>query len=74
VHSNFHDVAQHTVGIWFRGRVTAGALRAGDDVDAVGWYHLDALPGPLAFPTDALVVDQLRAERRQLPDREAGPP
>jgi ADP-ribose pyrophosphatase YjhB (NUDIX family) len=62
VHSNFHDAAQHTVGIWFRGRVTGGELRAGDDVDAVGFYALDELPGPLAFPTDELVVDQLRRE------------
>lgn len=62
VHSNFHDAGQHTVGIWFRGRVTGGRLAAGDDVDEVGFHPLAALPGPLAFPTDALVVDQLRAE------------
>ena len=63
VHSNFHDPAQHTVGIWFRGRVVAGTLCAGDDVDEVGFYPLDALPGELAFPTDELVITQLLAER-----------
>jgi len=62
VHSNFHDAGQHTVGIWFRGRVTGGSLRPGDDVDAVGFHPLDDLPGPLAFPTDELVLDQLRLE------------
>ena len=63
VHSNFHDPAQHTVGIWFRRRVVAGTLCAGDDVDEVGFYTLDALPGELAFPTDKLVITQLLAER-----------
>jgi len=63
VYSNFHDPAQHTVGIWFRGRAAGGTLCPGDDVDEVGFYALDALPGPLAFPTDALVIAQLLAER-----------
>jgi ADP-ribose pyrophosphatase YjhB (NUDIX family) len=62
VHSNFHDANQHTVGIWFRGTVLGGKLAPADDVDQVGFYALDALPGPLAFPTDELVVDQLRSE------------
>jgi ADP-ribose pyrophosphatase YjhB (NUDIX family) len=62
VHSNFHDPAQHTVGIWFRGRVMGGTLLPADDVDAVGFYPVDELPGQLAFPTDELVVDQLRRE------------
>jgi ADP-ribose pyrophosphatase YjhB (NUDIX family) len=62
VHSNFHDPAQHTVGIWFRGRVMGGTLQPADDVDAVGFYPVDELPGQLAFPTDELVVDQLRRE------------
>lgn len=60
VHSNFHDAAQQTVGIWFRGTLRGGALQPGDDLDAVGYFALDALPTPLAFPTDALVLEQLR--------------
>lgn len=62
VHSNFHDEAQHTVGIWFRGVCRGGDLRPADDVDLVGFYPLDDLPGELAFPTDQLVIDQLVLE------------
>lgn len=62
VHSNFHDANQHTVGIWFRGTVAGGELAPADDVDQVGFYDVDDLPGELAFPTDELVIAQLRAE------------
>jgi len=58
-HSNFHEPERQTVGIWFRGCVVAGRLRPTDDLDAAQFFALDALP-PLAFPTDALVIDQLR--------------
>jgi ADP-ribose pyrophosphatase YjhB (NUDIX family) len=60
VHSNFHNPAQHTVGIWFRGRVIGGTARAGDDLDEVAYFSLDELPDSLAFPTDRLVLEQLR--------------
>jgi ADP-ribose pyrophosphatase YjhB (NUDIX family) len=71
VHSNFHDADQHTVGIWFRGRAIGGVLEAADDVDLVGFHDLDELPGRLAFPTDELVIEQLRRERGR-PGRPAG--
>jgi len=58
-HSNFHNPAQHTVGIWFRAHIKAGSLQAGDDLEQVGYFSL-ATPPPLAFPTDALVLAQLR--------------
>jgi 8-oxo-dGTP diphosphatase len=61
VHSNFHNPAQHTVGIWFAGRVTGGELCAGDDLDQVGFYPPDQPPGPLAFPTDEIVLADLHA-------------
>lgn len=60
--SNFHDVDSLTVGVWFKGAVTGGVLRPGDELDPVGYYPLDALPGPVTFPTDLLVLGQLRGE------------
>ncbi len=62
VHSNFHDPESLTVGIWFRGTLVGGALQAGDDLDAVRYFHLDSLPESLAFPTDRLVLEQLQRE------------
>ena len=59
VHSNFHDRDRQTVGVWFAGQVTGGMLQAGDDLDAVRFFPLDAVPR-LAFPTDGLVIDTLR--------------
>ena len=62
VHSNFHNPESLTVGIWFRGTIVGGTLQAGDDLDAADYFPLDALPEPLAFPTDRLVLEQLRGE------------
>jgi 8-oxo-dGTP diphosphatase len=66
VHSNFHAPARLTVGIWFAGRVVGGSLAAGDDLAAVDFFPLAAPPRPLAFPTDALVVAELRAGKGDL--------
>lgn len=60
VHSNFHNSAQHTVGVWFEGEVIEGVMNASDDLDEVAFFKLDSLPEPLAFPTDRLVLEQLR--------------
>jgi hypothetical protein len=60
VHSNFHDPQRLTVGVWFAGSVTGGLLAAGDDLDAAEFFPLAAPPQPLAFPTDLLVLDELR--------------
>ena len=62
VHSNFHNSESLTVGIWFRSTVVGGALAAGDDLDRVGYFPLEELPEQLAFPTDCLVLEQLREE------------
>lgn len=66
VHSNFHDRAGQTVGVWFGGRVAGGVLRAGDDLDQLGFFPLGHPPA-LAFPTDARVIAALFAARPPLP-------
>lgn len=74
VHSNFHNAAQHTVGIWFRGRVTGGSPLASDDLNEVAFFPLDRLPEPLAFPTDRLVLQQLLVDyERRAARRASGP-
>ena len=60
VHSNFHDTERLTVGIWFAGQVVSGILRPADDLDKLGFIPLFESPGPLAFPTDELVLAALR--------------
>jgi 8-oxo-dGTP diphosphatase len=62
VHSNFHDERQHTVGVWFLGRSTGGSLTPGDDLDKVEFVPLDGPLPELAFPTDRLVIEQLRED------------
>lgn len=59
VHSNFHDRARQTVGIWFAGTVVGGIAVPGDDLDALAYVPLGA-PPVLAFPTDAAVLRTLR--------------
>ena len=62
VHSNFHNPAMHSVGIWFRGTVLEGTLRPADDLDEVAYVSLHHLPDNLAFPTDQRVLAQLQRD------------
>lgn len=64
VHSNFHNEASLTVGVWFYARRVAGEPRASDDLDAVEWFDPKHPPEPLAFPTDRVVLEDLAAESR----------
>ena len=60
VHSNFHDRERLTVGLWFAGLVTGGTLEPGDDLDRVDFFPLPSPPALLAFPTDEVVLAELR--------------
>ncbi len=65
VHSNFHDPKQQTVGTWFLMRFLGGGLKAGDDASDAGFFPLQELPGPLAFPTDLEVLVRLGGRMRR---------
>lgn len=58
VHSNVHDLAKQTVGIWFAGHIISGTPVPGDDLDQLGYFSL-VTPPSLAFPTDATVLAAL---------------
>ncbi len=60
VQSNFHDPERLTVGLWFAGQVVAGTLAPADDLDRVDFFPLTSPPAPLAFPTDEVVLAELR--------------
>jgi 8-oxo-dGTP diphosphatase len=66
VQSNFHDPERLTVGLWFTGRVVDGTLNPEDDLDRAGFFPLSSPPAPLAFPTDAVVLAELREGKMAL--------
>lgn len=71
VHSNFHDPKRLTVGIWFAGKVLGGRLTPADDLDEACFFPLIAPPSPLAFPTDEVVLAELKSGKwRLIPDSE----
>ena len=61
VHSNFHDMEKQTVGIWFWGKTIGGILQPGSDASEAGFFPLDALPEPMAFPTDMMICEELKS-------------
>jgi len=60
VQSNFHDPEHLTVGIWFWGQVEGGVLKPGSDAQDAGFFPLEHLPEPMAFPTDRIICEKLR--------------
>ncbi|UCG11306.1 MAG: NUDIX hydrolase [Deltaproteobacteria bacterium] len=69
VHSNFHDRAHQTVGVWFFGKFAGGQLQPGSDARKAEFFALDDLPENMAFPTDLLICEKLK---NLLLDRERG--
>ncbi|BAT70978.1 conserved hypothetical protein [Thermosulfidibacter takaii ABI70S6] len=63
VHSNFHHPLKLTVGIWFWGRIVGGKLQAGDDLSEVDFFDIYNLPQPMAFPTDIIVIENIKNRR-----------
>lgn len=62
VHSNFHNPAQHTVGIWFLTAEYHGALTPGDDIEELNFFSTAEIKKhnlTLAFPTDILILNEL---------------
>ncbi|HKS90409.1 MAG TPA: NUDIX domain-containing protein [Tepidiformaceae bacterium] len=66
VHSNFHNAKQLTVGIWFLAEDVQGSLVPFDGEFTELTYCSAAAPPPLAFPTDALVLQQLAEQQHNL--------
>ena len=60
VHSNFHDLENQTVGIWFMATSFSGNIAAGSDAGEVRFFSFDNLPQKMAFPTDILVCEKLK--------------
>lgn len=61
VQSNFHDLENQTVGIWFMGECSGGKPIAGSDASEAKYFSLDNLPQKMAFPTDILVCEKLKS-------------
>ncbi len=62
IHSNFHNPAQHTVGIWFLVEEHLGDIAPGDDVEALDFFSTAEIKEQnivLAFPTDVRILDDL---------------
>lgn len=67
VHSNFHNRAKQTVGIWFEATSQTGTLQPVDgEMSEFTWCDPAEPASPLAFPTDELVLNQLASESPRL--------
>jgi ADP-ribose pyrophosphatase YjhB (NUDIX family) len=60
VYAGFDDPRVRTVLILYRGQVTGGEERAGDDATDLAWFPLDALPAELAFASHRQALAELR--------------
>lgn len=61
----FEEKGRHYLTMWFRATHDAGEPAIGDpdEVEAVGWFPLDALPSPLFLPLKHLLEGKIRRSR-----------
>jgi len=71
VHSNFHVAERQTVGVWFAAEFVSGEPWCADGEMTELAYIDPGDPPELAFPTDALVLAQLAAQRPVTPHHPA---
>lgn len=64
VHHGMLPPDRSVILVVYRAEEIGGELQAGDDAEAVGFFDLDDLPGPIAFSAHRKVLDALRAEAR----------
>lgn len=67
VHNGILPPDRPVLLVVYRGEEIGGELCAGDDAAAVGFYDLEALPGPIAFAAHRKVLDALRGQRPGAP-------
>ena len=55
----FETTGRHYITIWMDGESTLGepTIAAEDEVEEIGWYAWDALPGPLFLPLENLLKE-----------------
>ena len=55
----FETTGRHYITIWMDGKPVLGepTIAAEDEVEEIGWYAWDALPGPLFLPLDNLLKE-----------------
>ncbi len=65
VHHGMLPPDRSVILVVYRAEERGGSLEAGDDAEAVGFFDLDDLPGPIAFSAHRKVLDALSAEARE---------
>jgi len=60
--TEWYNPEQQSVMIWFLAKETGGELRAGDDIDQVGYFSYEELPR-IAFPVHEIVIRKLLEEQ-----------
>jgi 8-oxo-dGTP diphosphatase len=63
----FEHTGRHYITLWMRAEWTDGEPRiaAPDEVEEIGWYPLDALPGPLFLPLKHLLEGTLTRSQEE---------